>query len=169
MTLIKNLQVIRESIRAPKDLDDTVLLPETDNDLREDIAETNAITLADTLDAIVSEIRQIMFGTEANHRWSDVPPVSLIEIANAGIPVKNETPGGARDCANLTFTTAFEFVPGTLEPYLDGRKLTPGLDYNENIGFQSFTLLLNPNDKNRLKKAPKDSEDIIVNYCRRIT
>ena len=167
--LQRSLQVVHESIRALKNPDDTVLLAETDNDLREDIAETNAETLADNTDAIMSQILQIMFGTEAGHRWSDVPPLTLIDIANAGIPVKNEVPGGARDCANLAFTTAFEFVPGTLEVYLDGRKMTPGLDYNEDIGFQSFTFLLNPNDKNRLKVAPKDSEDILVNYCRRIT
>lgn len=89
-------------------------------------------------------------------------------LSQVGIPVKNEVPGGALDCSNLTFTLANEAIPDTMEPTLDGRKLTPGLDFTEAGDGLSFTLLLDPDSSNRLNSAPNDREDLLVSYCKRV-
>lgn len=91
---------------------------------------------------------------------------NYLEIA--GIPIKNEVAGGSLDCSNLLFTILFEAIPGTIEVWLDGNKLENGVDYLESTDHKGFTILLEPNDQNRLKSAPKDSERITVSYCRRV-
>ena len=75
-----------------------------------------------------------------------------------------EIPGGPINCVNIDFTTSQEFVPGTLEVYLGGRRLTPGLDFIEGGDNQSFQLLIDPSDHRRLNSAPDGSEDLLVSY-----
>ena len=77
-----------------------------------------------------------------------------------------ETPAGATNCLNLAYTTAFKFVAGTLEVFLDGRRLTNLLDFTEGADFMSFTVLLDPTDKNRLNTAPGQNEDLRVDYTK---
>jgi len=81
MSLSKALQVIEESIRRPRAMDDSVLLAETDNAIRQVIAELNPLTLAGTLDAIVSQIRHILYGVGPG-QWSDVPAITLALLAS---------------------------------------------------------------------------------------
>ena len=73
-------------------------------------------------------------------------------------------PGGATDCSNLIYTTPDKFEAGTLEVYLDGRRLTPLLDFTESLNLMGFTILLDPLDKNRLYKAIGLNEDLRVDY-----
>jgi len=75
----------------------------------------------------------------------------------------NELPGGAIDCVNLVFTTANEFIAGTLEVYLDGVRIDPDC-YVENVDLMGFTLVLDPTDGNKLKVAPRDTESLRVDY-----
>lgn len=95
-----------------------------------------------------------------------------------GIPVVNEIPIGSKDCVNLTFLTAYEFIPNTLEVNLSGIKLngnqsdthrdydviTSGVNTN-----RGFTLRLEPNDPNRLNCPPFKDEPLTVSYAKRIT
>lgn len=78
--------------------------------------------------------------------------------------VRNETPTGALDCVNLLYTTASAFEAGTLEVYLDGRRLDWGLDFIENPDLMSFTITLDPLDGNRLKIPFRHSESLRVDY-----
>lgn len=89
-------------------------------------------------------------------------------LALAGLPVKNESATGLRNGINLTFTVDAEFIPGTLEVFLSGNKLTPILDYTEHSDHQGFDLLTTQNPPWRLKSAPLLSEDLLVNYSQRV-
>lgn len=89
-------------------------------------------------------------------------------LSQVGIPIRNEVPGGAVDCENLDFTLAFEAVSGSMQPSLDGRLLTPGLDFVESLDRMGFTILLNPADSNRLNSPPHRNEDLLVSYSRRV-
>lgn len=75
-------------------------------------------------------------------------------------------PSGATDCVNLTYTTPDKFDPDTLEVNLDGRQLTLGLDYTIASDNQGFTLILDPDDANRLIRPPGPNEDLRVNYTK---
>lgn len=88
----------------------------------------------------------------------------------AGLPVKNEVPAGATNNLNLAYGTAFEFIPGTLEVFVDGRKLTGGIgkDYVENVNFDGFDILINADDGNRLNSPIQQTEELVVNYHRRV-
>jgi hypothetical protein len=161
------LQIIRESIAKPKNLDDTVLDNMTDNNLREQLAELDANTLADTLNAIVSEIRQILYGVAPGGRWTDAPPLGLIEILTNGLQQKNISPAGANNCVNIDYTVPEEFVPGTLEIWLDGIKIDPDC-YTENLDHLGFQLLIDPAGKNSLQEPLDPSESLRVNYCKKV-
>jgi len=163
----KALQIIRESIAKPKNLDDTILDNILDNNIREQIAEIDPATLADTLNAIVSEIRQILYGTAPGGRWSDVPSIGLIPLLTSGVLVKNVTPTGAIDCDNIDYTVPDEFVPGTLEIWLDGIKLD-GNQFTENLDHKGFQLVIDPNNKNGLQEPVSPSESLSVNYCKKV-
>jgi hypothetical protein len=89
-------------------------------------------------------------------------------LAIAGLPVKMETPSGFRNCDNLHYDIAYEAIPGTIQVKLDGRDLTPVLDYTEDMDYKGFTILLDPSDSNRLNSPPNEREDLIVDYCRRV-
>lgn len=85
------------------------------------------------------------------------------------IKVVNEIPAGDKDGVNLTYTTAQPFIAGTLEVYLSGLKLIgdqsdPMRDYDEAGDLKGFTLLLEPNDRNRLNTPPCQDESLTVNY-----
>lgn len=95
-----------------------------------------------------------------------------------GIPIKGEQPIGSKDSVNLTYTTANEFIPATLEVFLSGLKLNgdqsdPDRDYdiisvgpNTNKG---FTLRLDINKPHMLNAPPFQNEGLYVNYGKRIT
>lgn len=51
--------------------------------------------------------------------------------AGDNAPMFNETPGGALNGVNLTFTTLYPFVPGTTAVYLNGLREFPGDGYTE--------------------------------------
>lgn len=89
-------------------------------------------------------------------------------LTQAGLPVVNEVPGGAVDCNNLVYTLAHEAIPGTMMPSLDGRLLTPGLDFVEAIDGMGFSILIDPDDSNRLNSPPHKNEDILVSYSKRV-
>lgn len=89
-------------------------------------------------------------------------------LSLTGLPVKNEYATGLLNCINLVYTTKYEYINGTLEVWLDGRKLDWGLDYTENGTKDGFTILLNASDPNRLNIAPRNDETLTVAYCRRI-
>jgi len=79
MTLVKVLQRPEESIRRPEALNDSVLLGLTNNVLRKALAETSGTTLVDTLNALISQMRQVLYGTAAGN-WSDVPATNLVDL-----------------------------------------------------------------------------------------
>lgn len=89
-------------------------------------------------------------------------------LSLVGIPIKNEVAQGETNCQNLIYNTEYEFIAGSLQVFLDGNKLENGVDFAENPGNQGFTILLDPNDGNRLKTAPRDNERVTTAYCRRI-
>lgn len=114
-------------------------------------------------------------------------PASIIDIdkknvqfalesywSKAGLPILNEIPGGVKNRVNLLFTTAFEFIPGTLEVYLSGLHLNgdqsdPDRDFNVNGTNDGFTLILAPNKPFGLNCPPFKNEPLYVNYRKRIT
>lgn len=89
-------------------------------------------------------------------------------LSQVGIPIINEIPGGAINCSNLVFTIANEAIAGTISPTLDGRVLTPGLDFIEAVDKLGFTILIDPNNSNRLNSPPTSSEDLLVSYSKRV-
>jgi hypothetical protein len=104
----------------------------------------------------------------------------LIEqyFSKVGIPILNEIPGGIKNNVNLVYTTAFEFVPGTLQVFLSGLKLNgdqldPDRDYDvTTVGlnaYKEFTIILAPNKHEGLNSPPKQKEPLYVTYGKRIT
>jgi len=89
-------------------------------------------------------------------------------LSIVGIPIKNEVAEGQKNCFNLVYTTTYEFIPDTLEVFLDGNKLTQGLDFIEALDHMGFTIILDPASPNRLASPPRDDEDLVVSYCRRV-
>lgn len=75
-------------------------------------------------------------------------------------------PGGATDCSNLVYTTPDKFEAGSLEVYVDGRRLTNILDFTEAVDLMGFTIILDLDDKNRLNTALGQSEDLRVDYTK---
>lgn len=69
--------------------------------------------------------------------------------------VINEIPSGLINGINATFTTAFDFVPGTEEVYLNGLKLVKLEDYNT-TGTNQIDLYV----------APGIGEELSVNYTK---
>lgn len=94
------LQKLEDAVRSPEALDDTVLLPLTDNTDRRVAAEVAPEVFSETLDAIVSQLRQILYGIFPGH-WSDVPAISLLELRSL-VP------------APLTMACATTVAPGDL-------------------------------------------------------
>lgn len=78
--------------------------------------------------------------------------------------VRQETPVGDLNCVNLSYTTANIYQAGTLEVYLDGRRLDAGLDFVETVARDGFTVLLDPSNKQRLNTAFRHNESLRVDY-----
>lgn len=74
---------------------------------------------------------------------------------------------GIKNNINLVFLTTYKFIPGTLEVFLGGSKLTKGInfDFIELANHQSFEIKLH-NSPDRLKVPPFYDEDLVVNYLR---
>ena len=92
----------------------------------------------------------------------------------AGIPIVNERPGGAKNGVNLVYTTAVEFVEGSLEVWLSGLKLNGDLtdadrDYSPNLTNDGFTIHIDAAKPHRLNRAPRQFESLLVSYRKRIT
>jgi len=79
--------------------------------------------------------------------------------------VVDESPGGLRDRINLHYTTANAYVSGTLETWIDGRRLTI-LDYVEDPSKTSFDFIVDLSDPQRLQRPPGDTEEIRVSYIK---
>lgn len=95
-------------------------------------------------------------------------------FSQTGIPIKHELPAGAKNNLNLDYETQFEFIPGTLEVVLSGISLNgnqadPRKDFVVAAGNKGFTILLEPNDPDRLNSPPRQFETLFVNYRKRIT
>jgi hypothetical protein len=69
--------------------------------------------------------------------------------------VKNETPAGAINGSNATFTSAFDFVPESVEVFINGICQRPIVDFNT-----SGTRTINLSD------SPHANESILVNYLK---
>ena len=79
--------------------------------------------------------------------------------------IKNEIPTGNIDGQNLSFQTQNSFMSGSLEVFLDGRRLESGKDFtttNDN----TFDLIIG-SEINRLSRPPKCNEEMSVNYIRK--
>jgi hypothetical protein len=73
----------------------------------------------------------------------------------AAVTVQNEVPGGPINGVNTAFTTAFPFIAGTLQVYLNGDlQESGGNDYTE--GVSGFTMVL----------APKTLDKLLVSYIK---
>lgn len=95
-------------------------------------------------------------------------------FSQVGIRIHHELPVGLKNAVNLSYDTAFEFIPGTLEVYLsgiclNGNQTDADRDYDEKPNAQGFVLLLDANKPHRLNKAPRQFEPLHVNYKKRIT
>jgi hypothetical protein len=82
--------------------------------------------------------------------------------------VFNETPIGATNCLNLFFTTQYKILSGTLKVRIDGVNLDEK-SFLIGADNQSFTLVLNPSDRDALNHAPSSSESIRVDYIKDTT
>lgn len=89
-------------------------------------------------------------------------------LSQTGLPIINEVPIGARNHVNVSYQTLYEFIPGSLEVFLGDLKMTPGDDYSVSGNNQGFGFIIDAGDRSRLNKPPTDSEDLLVNYNRRI-
>lgn len=79
--------------------------------------------------------------------------------------VVNEIPIGIKNCSNNSFRTMYDFISGTLEPYIDGVKIdTSG--YLEHIDMGGFTFLIDPSDSKKLNRPLTNTETLTVNYLR---
>lgn len=67
--------------------------------------------------------------------------------------VLNEVPSGALNGSNATFTSAFNFVPESVEVFINGLKQTIINDYNTS----GNTIIV-------LTFSPASTENIIINY-----
>ena len=95
-------------------------------------------------------------------------------LSKVGLPIKGEQPVGLRNNVNLTFATAHEFIPGSLEVFLSGFKLNGDpadaeRDYSELVTNNGFILHIDPMKSHRLNSPPKQFESLEVNYSKRIT
>jgi hypothetical protein len=75
------------------------------------------------------------------------------QTGGIGSLIVNEVPQGVINGLNATFTTAFPFIPGTLEVFINGIKQSIVSDY-QTIGTNIILLVF----------SPLIGESIIVNY-----
>jgi hypothetical protein len=82
--------------------------------------------------------------------------------------VVNEIPIGIKNCSNNSFRTMYDFISGTLEPYIDGIKID-STSYLEHIDLGGFTLLVDPTNSKKLNRPITNTETLTVNYLRKIS
>lgn len=61
--------------------------------------------------------------------------------ALGGYGIFDEVPSGAKDGANLLFTTAHDYIAGHLRVHLNGLRLHAPLDFSEGPGTDKFTMV----------------------------
>jgi len=76
----------------------------------------------------------------------------------------NVVPLGVKNGVNLSYMLPEVFLSGTLEIWLDGVKLDHGIQYNENISLNGFTITVDPADYKGLAKGPRCDESLTANY-----
>jgi hypothetical protein len=76
----------------------------------------------------------------------------------------NVVPLGVKNGVNLSYMLPEVFLSGTLEIWLDGVKLDHGIQYNENISLNGFTIIVDPADYKGLAKGPRCDESLTANY-----
>lgn len=117
------------------------------------VGKTNQnIIFATTLTELNGAIRINNLAGSGN-RAVHVNAAGDIAATEPVLKVISETPAGAVNGINATFTTAFSFVPGTEEVYIEGVKLKKLVDYNT-TGATQLDLYV----------APLTGETIQVNY-----
>lgn len=80
--------------------------------------------------------------------------------------VVNETPIGAKNCFNNSFTTRYPFIEDTLEVYVDGIKIDLS-GFTQHIDLQGFTFIIDPNDSKKLNRPIMNTETLTVNYLKK--
>jgi hypothetical protein len=68
--------------------------------------------------------------------------------------IRNETPGGLVNGANINYTTASTFAAGSLKVYLNGQRLNPGASNDYTEGTQAFTM----------NYAPATGDVLLIDY-----
>jgi len=92
-------------------------------------------------------------------------------FGKVGIP-QEEIPIGSVNNSNLTYRTSAEFIPGSLEVYLGGDKLDLdefSVTTSGSFSYKEFTIVLQPNDEDKIREAPYFGESLVVKYNKRIT
>lgn len=84
-----------------------------------------------------------------------VEPVKVIQRVFEPERILNEIPSGAINGMNATFTTQHDFVPGSVEVYMNGLKQKLIDDFNT-TGVRTILLAQSPNS----------NENILVNYIK---
>jgi hypothetical protein len=79
--------------------------------------------------------------------------IAGLEVLSSSGWVHDETPSGAINGSNATFTTAFEFLPATVEVYLNGIRQRLVDDFT-----------LSGGDTIQFTNSPMTGEQITVNY-----
>lgn len=98
---------------------------------------------------------------ELNLTQVESPQIELVvsqagATGPAGVDVSHiigEFPVGAIDGSNATFITTFEFVPGTVQVYVNGVRQQQPVDFNTS-GMQTILLA----------QSPKTGEIVLVDY-----
>lgn len=75
-------------------------------------------------------------------------------------------PVGSKNGNNLIFEAPDVFDPETLQVFLSGLFLSLGLDYTIENDNKTFTIVIEPNDPDRLNKAPLQNEPFRLNYVK---
>lgn len=73
---------------------------------------------------------------------------------------------GNVDGLNVNFNTPDIFLSGTLEVYVDGRKLTQLLDYTEYPSNDGFLVVITPDNPLRITKPFKNTEEVRCKYIK---
>jgi hypothetical protein len=81
------------------------------------------------------------------------------------IIVVNENPLGIKNCFNNSFRTAYPYIDGTLEIYIDGIKIDQ-TGFLTHIDLQGFTFLIDETDSKKLNRPIMNTESLSVNYLR---
>lgn len=82
------------------------------------------------------------------------------------IPVYFEDPSGDKDCTNDTFTTAYKFDSNSLRVYMDSLALLKDYDFEILPGNQSFRILIDQTDRDRLHILPCSKTKLWAHYLR---